>query len=178
LKRLGSLKPHLALNLVRQVAQGLYEAHQQSMIHCDIKPDNIMLEKLPAGGYFVQVLDFGIVHILDQPMNTKGFYGTPLYSAPERIREDMRVDHRADIYSIGAMLYHMLSGNPPFVDDNIYKVFNHHIHTPPPMISGLFDDPTKEEKINALIHKMMAKAPEDRYGTLLEVIRDIDALGI
>lgn len=178
LKRLGSLKPHLALNLIRQVAQGLYEAHQQGIIHCDVKPDNIMLEKLPAGGYFVQILDFGIVHILDQPLDSQGFYGTPLYSAPERIREDVPVDHRADIYSIGAMLYHMLTGAPPFVDDNIYKVFNQHMHSELPPITNLFSgvDAEKEEMLNTLVSKMMAKEPDARYSTLLEVIKQIDAI--
>ena len=176
LKRLGSLKPHLALNLIRQVAQGLYEAHQLGMIHCDIKPDNIMLEKLPAGGYFVQVLDFGIVHILDRPLNSEGFYGTPLYSAPERIREDASIDHRADIYSLGAMLYHMLVGSPPFVDDNIYKVFNHHIHSDPPLINGVFEDAEREQRLNRLIHRMMSKDPDTRQDTLLTVIQEIDAL--
>jgi CheY-like chemotaxis protein len=176
LKRLGNLKPSLALNLTRQVAQGLYEAHQLNMIHCDVKPDNIMLEKLPAGGYFAQILDFGIVHILDQPMNAEGFYGTPLYSAPERIREDMKIDHRSDIYSIGAMLYHMLTGRPPYIDDNIYKVFNHHIHTPPPEIHGLLNDPELEAHLNALIQRTMAKNPDDRFDNLLEVIKQIDAI--
>lgn len=177
LKRLGSLKPSLALNLTRQVAQGLYEAHQLGMIHCDIKPDNIMLEKLPAGGYFAQILDFGIVHILDQPVsNAEGFYGTPLYSAPERIREDMPVDHRADIYSLGAMLYHMVAGKPPYIDDNIYKVFNHHIHTPPPELQGVLQDSTLEGDINALIQRTMAKEPAQRFDSLLDVIREIDQI--
>lgn len=178
LKRLGSLKPHLALNLIRQVAQGLYEAHQLHMIHCDIKPDNIMLEKLPAGGYFVQILDFGIVHILDQPMQSQGFYGTPLYSAPERIRDDVAVDHRSDIYSLGAMLFHMLNGTPPFVDDNIYAVFNQHIHSPIPRLTKLSEEPEVEQKLHALISTMMAKEPGDRPASLLHVIKQIDAIGI
>ncbi len=178
LKRLGSLKPHLALNLIRQVAQGLYEAHQLGIIHCDIKPDNIMLEKLPAGGYFVQVLDFGIAHILDQPLDSEGFYGTPLYSAPERIRDDLEVDHRADIYSLGAMLYHMLSGSPPYVDENIYKVFNQHIHGPTPTIQGLLDDPDREVILNELLSGMMGKEPSERYDSLITVIKKIDELDI
>ncbi len=176
LKRLGSLKPTLALNITRQVAQGLYEAHQLNMIHCDIKPDNIMLEKLPAGGYFAQILDFGIVHILDKPMNAEGFYGTPLYSAPERIREDMDVDHRADIYSLGAMLYHMIKGSPPYIDDNIYKVFNHHIHTPPPTIQGAINDPALEQALNRIIQRTMAKDPDQRFNSLRDLIKEIDAI--
>ena len=106
------------------------------------------------------------------------FYGTPLYSAPERIREDIEVDHRADIYSIGAMLYHMLTGAPPFVDDNIYKVFNLHMHSELPTLTNLISDPEKEAMLNTLISKMMAKEPEQRYGNLLEVIKQIDAIDV
>lgn len=177
LKRLGTLKVGLALNIVRQVSQGLYEAHQQGIIHCDIKPDNIMLEKLPAGGYFAQILDFGIAHILDadHQLKSKGFYGTPLYSAPERIREGGQIDHRSDIYSIGAMLYHMLTGSPPFVDENVYKVFTHHLSSPIPVITGL-GEPQLERGINSLIQRMMAKDPEQRPASLIEVIQQIDVL--
>lgn len=177
LKRLGTLKAGLALNIVRQVAQGLYEAHQQGIIHCDIKPDNIMLEKLPAGGYFAQILDFGIAHLLngEPQLRTKGFYGTPLYSAPERIREGGIVDHRSDIYSIGAMLYHMLTGSPPFVDENVYKVFTHHLNSPVPVITGV-GDVQLERGVNSLIQRMMAKDPAQRPASLLEVIQQIDQL--
>jgi CheY-like chemotaxis protein len=178
LKRLGHLKPTLALDIIRQVAQGLYEAHQQGIIHCDIKPDNIMLEKLPAGGYFVQILDFGIAHILDQPLNTEGFYGTPLYSAPERIREGVRMDHRADIYSLGAMLFHMITGNPPFVDENVYKVFTHHLHSPIPSVRSLIADPNLEEPLDQLIQRMMSKEPDQRHSSLVEVIEQIDSLSL
>jgi CheY-like chemotaxis protein len=176
LKRLGHLKPPLALDITRQVAQGLYEAHQQKIIHCDIKPDNIMLEKLPAGGYFVQILDFGIAHILDRPIAAEGFYGTPLYSAPERIKDGARMDHRADIYSLGAMLYHMLTGQPPFVDDNVYKVFTHHLHSPIPSVRGMLTDAQIEGPLDALIQKMMSKEPDARHASLLEVIEQIDSL--
>ena len=177
LKRLGTLKLPLALHITRQVAQGLYEAHQQGIVHCDIKPDNIMLEKLPAGGYFAQILDFGIAHLLheESALKTKGFYGTPLYSAPERIREGGQVDHRSDIYSLGAMLYHMLTGSPPFLDDNVYKVFTHHLNSPVPIITGVAE-PTLERGVNALVQRMMAKEPEQRPTTLLEVIQQLDAL--
>ncbi len=178
LKRVGQLKPGLALNIIRQVAQGLYEAHQLGMVHCDVKPDNIMLEKLPAGGYFAQILDFGIVHILNDPVQAEGFYGTPLYSAPERIREGVSVDHRADIYSLGAMLYHMLSGQPPFVDENVYKVFTLHLNNPIPALPANLAEDTQQRQLETLLQKMMAKLPEQRPASLLDVIREIDAIAV
>lgn len=174
LKKVGPLDPTLALDLVRQIAQGLYEAHQLNLVHCDIKPDNIMLEKLPAGGYFVQILDFGVVQMLDDS-NTKhqGFYGTPLYSAPERIKEEEDADHRSDIYSLGAVLYHMVQGAPPFLDDNVFKVFSMHLTDAPPPL-GVHIQGVQRTPLETMIHSMMAKDPAQRPRDLLTVIQHID----
>lgn len=177
LERLGTLQPMLALDITKQVAQGLFEAHQQGIIHCDIKPANIMLEKLPAGGYFVQILDFGIAQILNDPVKSKGFYGTPLYSSPERIREQDDIDHRSDIYSLGAMLYHMVSGSPPYVADNVLKVFTYHLNSPIPKLSNM-PNQNLQDQLNGLIGRMMAKSPNRRLPDLLHVIQEIDAIGV
>lgn len=174
LKKVGPLDPPLALSLVRQIAQGLYEAHQLNFVHCDIKPDNIMLEKLPAGGYFVQILDFGVVQMLDDAdTKQQGFYGTPLYSAPERIQEDANADHRSDIYSLGAVLYHMVQGVPPFVHDNVFKVFSMHLTQAPPPL-GIHIQGAQRAPLEAMIHSMMAKDHDERPRDLLQVIQRID----
>ena len=86
------------------------------------------------------------------------------------------MDHRADIYSLGAMLYHMLTGQPPFVDDNVYKVFTHHLHSPIPSVRGMLADAQLEPALDTLIQKMMSKEPDERPPSLLAVIEQIDAL--
>jgi len=170
------LRPELALEICRQVGQGLFEAHELGMIHRDIKPDNIMLEKLPAGGYFARVLDFGIVAILDRPSGSASFYGTPLYTSPEQIMEGTRVDHRADIYALGAVLFHMLTGRPPFVDSSVARILNLHVKAELPWIELAHLPDDVERAINDLTRRMMAKVVEDRPADLSEVIEDLNEI--
>ncbi len=172
----GQLRPEVALEIIRQASQGLYEAHQLGMIHRDIKPDNIMLEPLPAGGMFTRVLDFGIVAILDRPTGSASFYGTPLYTSPEQITGGVPVDHRADIYALGAVLHHMLTGQPPFVDESVARILNLHLQGPIPQLTLPFAPDEAEAAINALLLSMMAKNPAERPADLSEVIEAVDAI--
>src|ERR1700712_3443235 len=113
-----------ALRLVRQIASALAAAHEKGIIHRDLNPDNIMLVKDSAmpGGERTKLLDFGIAKLRqeyqgggDQVMTRAGvMMGTPLYMAPEQCRNASDVDDKADVYSLGVMLYRMLAGKPPF----------------------------------------------------------------
>lgn len=162
-------EPGAALSLVRQVAQGLLEAHKHAMIHRDVKPDNIMIEHLAAGDAFAQLLDFGIVSRLGDVV-TEHFYGTPLYASPEQSLYHRSVDHRADIYSLGAVLYHMVSGKPPFDGDSVEEVLAQHAGAPlPPMPQA-----GRSEAFDRLVAGMLAKRPEQRFQTMREVIGHID----
>lgn len=172
----GSLGLRRALKILRQIANGVHEAHEANMIHRDLKPDNIMIERLPAGDDFVHILDFGIVRRLDDVRVTHGFLGTPLYASPEQaVGGD--IDRRADIYSLGAVTFFMLTGKPPFDDDNVYRVLKSHVGTAPPSLSEVAPERYFPDEIEQLIARMLAKKPEDRPQSLAEVINTLDSFG-
>src|SRR5690606_3843806 len=123
-----------ALEIVRQVANGLHEAHCQGIVHRDLKPENVMIEQLPASGFFARVLDFGIAHMAEGVRDTQGFRGTPLYASPEQCLEAANIDYRSDIYSLGCVFFHCLTGRPPFDYNVAVKVMDAHIEAPPPSV--------------------------------------------
>ncbi len=166
-----------ALSVLRQISNGIYEAHQAGMIHRDLKPENLMIERLPAGDDFVHILDFGIVRLTDeQNVNlTQGFIGTPLYASPEQA-QGKEVDHRSDIYSLGAILFFMLTGRPPFESDNVYKVLRQHVRTPPPKLSDV-GDKDFPAPLEELTTRMLAKRADDRPDDLSQVIAQLDEIG-
>lgn len=163
-----------ALKILRQIANGLHEAHNGGMIHRDLKPENIMVERLPAGDDFVHILDFGIVRVDDGVSMTRGFLGTPLYASPEQAMAG-EVDARSDIYALGAVLFFMLTGRPPYLSENVYEILRAHVGAPIPKLndhSEILYSPELEE----LISKMLAKAPSNRPQSLAHVIEQIDLL--
>jgi serine/threonine protein kinase len=170
LEQRGPLKPSAACLAIRQVALGLQHAHEQGMVHRDIKPNNILL---PFKGGQVKILDFGLarLHQMTMPdgevagtITQQGtLMGTPDYLAPEQAIDFHQADIRSDIYSLGCTMYHLLAGHAPFHDvPTMQKLAKHQFSQPRPldeivngMPSGLWD----------VIKKMMAKRPEDRYQT-------------
>ncbi len=174
----GSLSIGRASTLLRQIANGLFEAHQIGMIHRDLKPENIMVERLPAGDDFVYVLDFGIVQIEGYQAGvnmTHGFIGTPLYASPEQAFAGT-IDHRSDIYSLGVVLFFMLTGRPPFISNNVYEVLRMQIRTPAPRLNAIRPDLTFPAALEDLMQRMMAKSPEERPRDLSQVIEELDHL--
>ncbi len=164
-----------AATLLRQTANGIYGAHQAGMIHRDLKPENLMVERLPVGDDFVHILDFGIVRLTDEPsVNlTQGFIGTPLYASPEQAMAKP-IDHRSDIYSLGAILFFMLTGRSPFVSDNVYEVLRMHVKKPAPMLSDVVDGVSFPPELEDLTQQMLAKDPADRPADLSCVIDTLD----
>ena len=173
----GPLAIARACALLRQTANGIYEAHQADMIHRDLKPENLMVEQLPAGDDFVHILDFGIVRLTDDTRVdlTQGFIGTPLYASPEQAMGKDCVDHRSDIYSLGAILFFMLTGRPPFDSQNVYKVLRQHVRKPPPRL-GEVCDREFPGALEDLVGRMLAKRPDDRPRDLSQVIDELDQL--
>lgn len=169
----GSLDLGRGLKILRQIANGVHEAHEANMIHRDLKPDNIMIERLPAGDDFVHILDFGIVHRLDDVRVTQGFLGTPLYASPEQAVGGA-IDRRADIYALGAVTFFMLTGKPPFDDDNVYKVLKAHVGKQAPRLSDVAPERYFPPEIEDLVQRMLAKKPEDRPQSLAAVIAALD----
>lgn len=172
----GNLEPRLVLEIMRQLAEGLHEAHTIGLVHRDIKPDNVMLERLPMGGAFVKLLDFSIAHVLGSPVGSDHFYGTPMYAAPEQIMGWDSIDCRADIYAMGVMLYHLLTGEPPYMSHDVRLILKDHLYAPVPSIGAFVADAKLRDAIDGLIQRMMAKTVEARSQSLEEVFQHIEAI--
>jgi serine/threonine protein kinase len=158
-----------ALEIGRQIAVALEHAHRHGIVHRDVKPENVMI--LPDGT--VRVLDFGVARARTSPTLTySGFVGSPYYVAPEQAM-GRPVDIRADLYSLGIVLYEMLCGERPFQSDMPWVIVNHHIATPPPSLEERCPD--LPGPVGRLVRKSVAKRPEDRFQTPSEVIQAIEA---
>jgi molecular chaperone DnaK len=153
--------------ICRSVCDALGYAHKLSIVHRDIKPANIML----TDNNQVKVTDFGIAKLLlagkDATRSGSQVIGTPLYMSPEQIRGDA-VDARTDIYSLGATMYEMATGRPPFLDGNIEY---HHLHTPPAALPESVPAPFAQ-----IILKSLAKAPADRFQSTEELAQALNGL--
>ena len=172
-ERDGPLELDRAVRLLRQMCNGLYEAHLSLMTHRDLKPENLMVERLPIGDEFVHVLDFGIVYVDGSVEMTHGFIGTPLYASPEQAMGE-GVDRKSDIYSLGAICFFMLTGRPPFVGSNVMQVLKQHVDVPPPSMASIRKDLSIPRALEELVAKMLAKNPDDRPEDLSEVIQALD----
>src|SRR3954452_9299543 len=155
------------LQLTRQIARGLDYAHSNGIVHRDIKPANIMI----TGNGTVKIMDFGIAKSGGQVTNTGQVLGTPNYMAPEQVK-GRQLDGRSDLFSLGVILYEMLTGEKPFVGQNvttiIYKIVNENPITPRDL------DVTVHPGLSAIVTKALAKAPDDRYQTGADLIRDLE----
>jgi serine/threonine-protein kinase len=156
------------LSITEQLCSGLGYAHQNGVVHRDIKPANLIVE--PDGK--VKIVDFGIARLADQSTRltkTDAVIGTFHYIAPERLKGEMS-DGRSDIWSVGVMLYQMLSGELPFNGEDVstlYKVINE----PHPSIRALVPDISDD--LVAIVDRSLAKNPDDRYGTAEEMAFDL-----
>jgi serine/threonine protein kinase len=170
LRSQGALPWQEALALARQVALALDHAHCHDIVHRDVKPSNIMV--LPDGT--VRVLDFGIARARMSPEVTlSGFVGSPNYAAPEQATSK-EVDIRADVYSLGVVLYRMLGGRLPFEGDTPWRVISQHISATPPPLAELY--PGLPEAVIELVEKAMAKRPEDRFQSPAQMVAAIEAV--
>jgi eukaryotic-like serine/threonine-protein kinase len=176
LERVAPLPPDGAAEVARQIANGVAAAHGQGIVHRDLKPDNVFLvpDAELAGHERVKILDFGIAKlVLPNSAGSKGatstgmLLGTPLFMAPEQCRGAGQVDHRADIYSVGCILYMMLTARPPFNHEGVGEILAAHLHepvTPPRAI-----DATIPEALEAITLRALAKKPDERYQTMVDL---------
>jgi len=164
IKRFGKLPVSLALSMAIQAAVGLAFAHEKGVIHRDVKPSNLMFAKEGR----VKILDLGIAKVLHEeaPEKARMGIGTLVYMPPEQTRDASQVDARADIYSLGASLYKMVTGNAPFkyksVEDMIQAIRKEPLPDPRTYVPDL------PEALVAVLNKAMAKDPDDRFQTMKE----------
>ena len=168
LKEQGQLSPHRVGQLLRPICDVLAEAHRAGLVHRDIKPENIFLH-ITRQGEVVKVLDFGIAklvgeNVTEQNLTAEGWVlGTPAYMAPERVA-NRGYDGRADIYSLGVMVYEMLAGRRPFVavDSDPMGMIMRHVRDPAPPLGTLWPEATPA--IQKAVHWTLEKNPDNRPG--------------
>jgi serine/threonine-protein kinase len=166
----GPLHPERAVEITEEVARALAAAHEAGLVHRDVKPGNIMLT---SNGSDVKVMDFGIARTTtgDTLTQTAAVLGTASYLSPEQA-QGQSVDARTDIYSLGCVLYEMLTGRPPFAGDSPVSIAYKHVKENPDPPSRLNGDVTPA--LEAVVMKMLAKNPANRYHTAHELIEDLE----
>ncbi len=180
LYKIGRFEWPEALSVARQVTESLREAHEQGIVHRDLKPDNVFLDEEVGGKVWVKVLDFGIARLAvgaegQGPTLTQAgmVFGTPGYMAPEQA-QGKRVDSRADLYSLGVVLYEMLVGAPLYEAESVVLLMAKHITAPVPTISERSEDVEVPTEVEALVGRLLAKEADDRCQSAQEVIELID----
>lgn len=169
-RRKGPLDYATAADYIRQAALGLEHAHRAGLVHRDVKPANLLVDRRGV----VKIVDLGLARLSDDEaasltlqMDKKKVIGTVDYMAPEQALDSHHVDHRVDIYSLGCTLYYLLTGRPPFPDGSLpQRIMAHHTKQPPDVRLARPDAP---EPLLAICAKMMAKAPADRFGSCAEL---------
>ncbi len=178
LKQRGPLPAPLACDYIRQAASGLAHAHERGLVHRDIKPANLLL----SSSGVVKILDMGLARL--NALSATGeattltqdgaVMGTPDYIAPEQARDSRRADIRADLYSLGCTLYHLLTGRVPFGGGTLTEKLLAHQMDPVPSVRRLRSD--VPDGVAAIAARLMAKRPEERYQTPAELVAAIDAV--
>lgn len=177
-ERYGPVPASRVAYLLRQVCASLGEAHAKSIVHRDIKPQNIMVCEASGRREVVKVLDFGLVKRLDHTdtrdlTGSLQILGTPLYMAPERIRDPGVLDVRSDIYSVGAVAFWLLTGRRLFETETEHDLTYHVLHITPPRASVLAAHPVPAA-LDELIARCLAKDPEDRPASTAAVTAVLD----
>ena len=167
----GRLQPNVLLPMMCDLLEGLNDAHQAGVVHRDLKPDNIFLER-PRKGYgdFVKILDFGISKFTrsgEEHTRTGVLMGTPFYMAPEQSRGARHVDHRADLYAVGAMVFHALVGRPPHRATLFEELLLQKWRDDAPLLTDI--DARVDERLATIVARALARDPDDRYQTAEEL---------
>ncbi len=176
LKSEGRLAPERAVALMRDVCAGVGVAHRQGLVHRDLKPDNVIVAPASHDGDLetAKVVDFGIAKLRDRAAEsgltqTGAVVGTIYYMSPEQCRGE-KLDPRSDVYSLGAMLYEMLSGTPPFQANNLTGLITRHLYDPPPALPPELKIPPA---LAAICYRALAKNRDDRQADALALRKEL-----
>jgi serine/threonine protein kinase len=176
LQREARLVPERAIRIAKQIAEAVAAAHDVDIVHRDLKPDNVVLVERD-GAEFVKILDFGLAKVArPQGRLTRvgKVFGTPHYMSPEQSR-GKPVDQRTDVYSLGVILYEMLSGRVPFEGDTPLTILSGHVHGDVRPLRGQ-DSPARgvSAELEAVVLKCLAKRPEARYPSMRALSADLE----
>lgn len=168
------LTPARALEIFRPMASGIAEAHRKAIVHRDLKPQNIMIQHNLPLEKAVKVLDFGLARIKSTDASvsmaqaeTLNTIGSPAYMSPEQW-ENSDTDHRTDVYSLGIILYQMLTGNSPFQGNSLPQIMYQHLTAAPPSFASL--GVSISPQVEAVVQRALQKNPEDRFATVEEML--------
>lgn len=182
IKRLKGLPVDRVLHIFMQACDALDHAHKQGVIHRDLKPGNIMLINYEDDPDFVKVVDFGVAKIM--PMNDQGVEsqtltqagevcGSPVYMSPEQC-VGQPLDRRADIYSMGIVLFEALTGRLPLIGKNMVETMHKHLNEAPPTFQQVRPDLYIPERVEAVVRKALSKRPEDRQQTMAALRQELN----
>ena len=173
----GPIRASRAVHIALQIAGSLGEAHERGLVHRDLKPSNVILGRRGADPDFVKVLDFGLVKADDTKLTQSGaLLGTPRYMAPEQIAND-EVGPAADIYGLGATLYHMLTGRPPFDSDSKFVLLAAHMNVEVPSFAEVAPERELSEELEQAVMRCLAKDPAARFPSMEALARALSFCG-
>lgn len=171
LKQEKRLPVSRAVPIFIQICDALSHAHGKNVLHRDLKPSNVMISTATGGIDFVRLLDFGIAKVLPQEgaesmglTRTGEVFGSPNYMSPEQCQGG-KIDARADVYSMGCLMYEVLAGQPPLVGENIMDTLLKQLNDPPPEFRAVDPALTVPQQLQLIIFKALAKNPQDRYAS-------------
>ena len=178
LSRVGALGWRRALKILDQVCEALQESHTAGIIHRDLKPENIMILRQPPGEDYVKVLDFGLAKITEGANDVfsvhshRDLFGTPFYMSPEQIRSE-KIDGRADIYSLGCLLYRMLTNQHVYDAPYAFDVLRQHLTAPIPSVCRARPTAEIPARADRLVWRALSKRPENRFPDAATMRREI-----
>jgi serine/threonine protein kinase len=173
LKREKRIPVHHAMSIGAQIADALNASHQQGIIHRDLKPENIFLCTRGANREFVKVLDFGLAKLTQNEQKvthktrTGSVMGTPYYMSPEQCEGKTEIDYRADIYSLGVLIFEMLTGKVPFGGEGYGEIIVKHVTMPPPSVRSVV--PELPEYMDPIMYRVLAKDRDQRFQTMADL---------
>lgn len=182
LTRTKKLAPARLVHIMRQVCLALSEAHGRGMIHRDLKPDNIFLNRSGEEEDIVKVLDFGVAKLMEPKFGSEDLtqagtiFGTPRYMSPEQAR-GLKLDARADIYALGVIMYEAVAGVPPFDGNDTISILIKHCNEPVPTLPESVESLQSMPGLEALIRRCLAKTPEERPASVRDLRQELEQLG-
>jgi len=165
-----------ALEIVRQMADGLGAAHTAGIVHRDLKPENVFIGHESNGAVLVKIFDFGVAKVTrakSRLTHVGAIFGTPSYMSPEQAR-GQAVDQRADIYALGVMLFEMLAGQLPFDGEDPLAVMAQHVDAPVPPLKQTLSGEAVPPGVEAVVRRCLEKNRDDRYPSVAELLVDLE----